>query len=265
MTETPWDVRRFVRLGSTNDWLLEQARAGAAAGTVAVADYQQSGRGRLGRRWEAPPGTSLLVSVLLRPLAPAASLYPATAAVALSFADACAEVAGVVPEVKWPNDLLVGDRKLAGVLAESNPAAPGGRAGSVALVVGVGCNVSWDGPDGATSLRRNAGRDVDRDELLAAYLGALGRRAGLLDDRAGRELVVDELRRRCATIGRAVGVRLAGPAAEELTGVAEAVDDHGRLVVRHEGGTTAVSAGDVVHLRPFEMPPTAKGSAVRPG
>lgn len=270
MTEVRWDVRRFATLPSTNDWLLTEARGGAPAGTVAVADHQRAGRGRLGRRWEAPAGTSLLVSVLLRPLAPADGLYPVTASVALAAADACAAVAGVGPDVKWPNDLLVDDRKLAGVLAESDPGAPGGRPGAVAVVVGMGCNVNWDGPDGGTSLRRVAGREVDRDALLEAYLAALGSRAGSLDEPAGRRAVLDELRGRCATLGRPVRVTLAAspaaasPAAAELTGVAVGIDDVGRLIVQHEGGTTAVAAGDVAHLRPLGSP-RASGSGSPPG
>ena len=257
MTELRWDVRRFATLPSTNDWLLAQARAGARAGTVAVADHQRAGRGRLGRRWEAPPGTSLLVSVLLRPLAPLDELYPVTAAVALAAADACVEVAGVAPRVKWPNDLLVDERKLAGVLAESDAAAPGGRAGSVAVVVGLGCNVNWDGPEGATSLRRASGRAVDREALLTAFLGALARRAGSLDEVAGRRSVLEELRRRCATLGRCVRATIgAGGGAAERTGVAVAIDEGGRLLVEHDGTTTALAAGDVVHLRSLAAPAT---------
>ncbi len=267
MTGALWDVRRFATVRSTNDWLLAAARSGGASGMVAVADHQDAGRGRLGRHWEAPPGSSLLVSVLLRPVAPPGELYPVTGSVALAAADACAAVAGVTPEVKWPNDLLVGNRKLAGVLAETDPGAPGGRPGSVAVVAGLGCNVNWDGPPGATSLRRCAGHDVDREALLAAYLEALGRRAGTLDDPAGRRAIVDELRSRCVTVGRPVRVSLGGGAsaggAHELVGTAAAIDDVGRLVVEHGGRHTAVAAGDVVHLRPEEAPGVA-GGAPRP-
>jgi BirA family biotin operon repressor/biotin-[acetyl-CoA-carboxylase] ligase len=149
------DVRRFDSLDSTNTYLLAEARSGVPEGVVAVAEHQTAGRGRLGRRWEAPPGTCLLVSVLLRPVLEPGQLHLCTSAVALAAADACAAVAGVSPAVKWPNDLLVRGRKLAGVLAESDPAAPGGPEGSVAVVVGVGCNVDWPGPEeaGGISLR----------------------------------------------------------------------------------------------------------------
>ena len=111
-------VREFDELDSTNRYLLEEARRGSPEGVVAVADHQTAGRGRLGRTWEAPPGSSLLMSVLLRPPLEAPQLYLATAAVALSTAAACRRAAGTDARCKWPNDLVVDDRKLAGVLAE---------------------------------------------------------------------------------------------------------------------------------------------------
>ncbi|MGH8987434.1 MAG: biotin--[acetyl-CoA-carboxylase] ligase, partial [Acidimicrobiales bacterium] len=177
MTAVGWDVRHFATLPSTNDWLLERAREGAPAGLVAVADHQSAGRGRMGRRWEAPAGSCLLVSVLLRPLAAVSELFACTAAAALETSDACRRLAGVEPDVKWPNDLVVGDAKVAGILAESDAGAPGGRAGSVAVVVGVGCNLDWS-PPGATSLAAHARGPVGRDALLDALLEGLAARAG---------------------------------------------------------------------------------------
>lgn len=244
------DVRRFASLGSTNAYLLEEARRGAPAGVVAVADHQTAGRGRLGRRWEAPPGTCLLASVLLRPALEPGELHLCTAVVALAAADACERAAGVVPAVKWPNDLLCGGRKVAGVLGESDPGAPGGPAGSVAVVVGVGVNVDWPGPDGAggTSLSAEAGRPVDREAVLAALLASVRRRAPSLDTAAGRRALAAELRRRCATVGTPVRVELAG---RTVLGTAVDCTDAGHLVVEIPGGAReVVAAGDVVHLRP---------------
>lgn len=243
-----WDVRRFSSLPSTNDWLLAQARAGAGAGAVAVADHQSAGRGRLGRRWEAPPGRCLLVSVLLRPIVPPGGLFASTAALALAAVDGCAAVAGVEPGIKWPNDLLIGDEKVAGILAESDAAAPGGRPGSIAVVAGLGCNLDWDDPPGATCLAAHAGRPIDRDALLDALLDALAPRVGLLDSEDGRRRTLDELRARCVTLGRRVQVDMAG--AGTLTGTATAIDADGRLVVTTGSGDIGVAAGDVVHLRP---------------
>jgi BirA family biotin operon repressor/biotin-[acetyl-CoA-carboxylase] ligase len=245
------DVRRFDTIDSTNRYLLDEARAGAPEGVVALADHQSAGRGRLGRTWEAPPGASLLVSVLLRPGLPATQLFLCTVLTALAGADACAELAGVRPELKWPNDLLVGDKKLAGILAESAPAPPGGPAAPAAVVVGMGVNIDWPGPPGAggTSLREASGRTVDRLELLSALLDNLDRRRGELDTEQDRAALLAEFRARCATLGRAVRVTLA---AESLAGTAVAITEAGHLVIESQGGRRAVAAGDVVHVRPAE-------------
>ena len=247
------DVRWFAEIDSTNRWVLEQARAGAPEGLVAVADHQTAGRGRLGRTWTAPPGGSLLASILLRPDLPPDSLHLVTAAVALSAADACRAVAGVEPELKWPNDLLVGGRKLAGVLAEADLAGAGAGGGAV-VVAGIGLNVNWPGPlpeelqATATSLDRAAGREVDREALLVELLvGVEGRYAGLSQER-GRAGLASEYRARCTTIGRVVRVDLAD---ESFTGTACDVTDGGQLLVTTDACLRTVGAGDVVHLRPL--------------
>ncbi len=126
------DIRRFDSIDSTNRYLLDEARRGAPDGVVAVADHQSAGRGRLGRSWEAPPGSNLLLSVLLRPDLPVGDRHLASAAVALAAAEAVDAVTGVRVGIKWPNDLLGPDgRKLAGVLAEADlgVAADGGAVG----------------------------------------------------------------------------------------------------------------------------------------
>lgn len=226
-------IHHFAELDSTNRYLLEEGRRGVAEGLVAVADVQTAGRGRLDRRWEAPPGSSLLVSVLLRS-APEPGRAVMAAGVAL--ARAVGDVAGVATGLKWPNDLVVGDRKLAGILAE--------RAGG-ALVVGAGCNVNWNSfpPElaaTATACNLEAGRVVDGDALLRAYLGAL---AQALDAGAA---VVDAYRARLATLGRRVRVERPDGTFE---GEATAVADDGALVVRDNTGTVrTVTAADVVHL-----------------
>jgi BirA family transcriptional regulator, biotin operon repressor / biotin---[acetyl-CoA-carboxylase] ligase len=137
-----WDVHRLDEVDSTNSYVRRLARHGAAAGLVAVADHQTAGRGRLDRRWESPPGANLLTSVLLRPACAAEDVHLCAGAVALAAVQACREVAGVEPVLKWPNDLLLGGAKLAGVLAEAE------FAGSTlsAVIVGVGINVAWPGP-----------------------------------------------------------------------------------------------------------------------
>jgi BirA family transcriptional regulator, biotin operon repressor / biotin---[acetyl-CoA-carboxylase] ligase len=227
------DLRFLDEIDSTNRYARDAAAAGAAAGLVVVADFQTAGRGRLDRRWEAASGTALLMSILLRVEdLPPTRFHLVTAAAALSVRDGCAEAGGFSPDLKWPNDLLVDDRKLAGILAES--AGP-------AVVVGIGCNVT-DSPPGAVSASDAAGRPVDREALLIGLLDALERWYGRWAD------VAAEYRATCATIGRAVRVEQAAGA---FDGLAEAIDPDGRLVVRRDdGGVVAVAAADVVHLRP---------------
>jgi BirA family biotin operon repressor/biotin-[acetyl-CoA-carboxylase] ligase len=242
-----WEIRRFPEIDSTNTYLLDQARQGAAEGLVAVAEHQTAGRGRLDRRWESPPGSNLLASVLLRPGCAADDLHLCSGAVALAAADACAEMAGVEAVLKWPNDLLVGGAKLAGVLAEAD--FDGTRLRGV--VVGIGLNVAWPGPAeaGGTCLDDTGGtaQPVDKGVLLDLLLEGLARRRPLLDEEAGRGILADEVRRRCATLGQRVRVTLPN---EELTGIASAIDEAGHLVVDTGSGRRLVSAGDVVHLRP---------------
>jgi BirA family biotin operon repressor/biotin-[acetyl-CoA-carboxylase] ligase len=202
-------------------------------GTVAVADHQSAGRGRLGRTWEAAAGSSLLMSVLLEPDLPTDRLHLVTAAVALSGSDALAEVAGFTPVLKWPNDLLHDDRKLGGILAEADLPS---------VVVGIGINLNWDGavPNDGIAANQIAGRPVDRDAVLDALLRHLARRA---DDWEG---VASEFRRRCATLGRVVRIELND---ETFTGTATDVSDEGHLLVDVGMCLRTVTAGDVVHLR----------------
>jgi BirA family biotin operon repressor/biotin-[acetyl-CoA-carboxylase] ligase len=242
-----WYVHRFDEIDSTNAYLRRQARLGAPEGMVAVAEHQSAGRGRLDRRWESPPGASLLASVLFRPDLDPSELHLCTAAMALAAAEACRQVAGVGPVLKWPNDLLVSEEKLAGVLAEA--VFDGGPDGAAAVVVGLGLNIDWPGPPGAggTSLVELGAGPVDRAAVLGTLLDALSARRALLDSVTGRREVVAELRNRCATLGRRVRVELA---AEAVIGVATEIDDAGHLVVLTSAGPRTVSAGDVVHLRP---------------
>ena len=230
------EVRLFEELDSTNRYLLDQARAGAPEGLVAVAGHQHAGRGRLGRSWEAPPGTGLLLSVLLRPSLDPEDLHLVTLAVALAARSVCLSV-GVEPSLKWPNDLVVGDRKLAGILAESLPDPR-------AVVVGLGLNVSWS-PPGATSLGAE-GADRRPQDLVDGLLTHLEHALAALGSPEGRARAMVQYRAHSGTIGRVVAVELAGAT---VVGRAVAVDEHGRLVVEGEGRRRIVTAGDVVHLR----------------
>lgn len=210
--------------------MLDEARLGAREGTVAIADHQTAGRGRLGRTWEAPPGASLLMSVLLRPGLPPERRHLITAAVALSGADAVAEAG---PEVKWPNDLFIGDQKVAGVLAEVD---------GDAVVVGIGINLNWEGDPPANGIAVNQviGRTVDRETVVIALLAGIERRYGDWD------AVAREYRERCTTVGRDVRVELAD---ETFTGTVADLTADGHLLVDVGMCLREVAAGDVVHLR----------------
>jgi BirA family biotin operon repressor/biotin-[acetyl-CoA-carboxylase] ligase len=235
------DVHWFEVVDSTNRYLLRRAELGAVSGEVAVADEQTAGRGRLGRSWVAPPGSALLVSVLLRPTLAPERMHLVTLAAGLAALDAldALDAVGAVGAVgarkgsdrtglKWPNDVVVGDRKVAGILAEA------GNGG--ALVVGMGCNVRPDAL--APELREIAAAvAVDREDLLVEWLRAYDARLDALDH------VVADAVARSATIGRRVRVELGR---ETFEGNADGLTEEGYLVVDGR----AVSAGDVVHLRP---------------
>jgi len=245
MTHQDFAVERFDVIDSTNTYLLDRARSGAPSGLVAVADHQTAGRGRLDRRWESPAGAALLMSVLLRaPLEPA-QLHLATAAVALSAVVAAEQACGLAPGLKWPNDLVIDDAKVAGILAEVDLSAPDGLP---AIVVGIGVNLTWPGPPGVggTCLLDATGVTVDRDEILGLLLAQLSGRLEQLADDAGRRRLLADLESRLVTIGRMVRVELADG---ELVGRAVGLSGDGHLLVEGADGIHEVSAGDVVHLR----------------
>jgi BirA family transcriptional regulator, biotin operon repressor / biotin---[acetyl-CoA-carboxylase] ligase len=246
--------------GSTNADLLARAVAapGSAEGQVLAAEEQTAGRGRLGRSWSSVPGASLTFSVLLRP-APVPQgrrgWLPLLAGVAV--VSAVRAVAGVDAVLKWPNDVLVGERKLAGILAEQSPDGS-------AVVIGTGLNVATPAealpvsPAGlpATSLLAE-GAAVSRETLLIAILGQL--EAWYLAFRAdpdpARSGVLDAYRSLCATLGQPVRVEL--PVGRVVTGVASDIDSDGRLLIAGDSGDslTPVSAGDVIHVRPETVRP----------
>jgi BirA family biotin operon repressor/biotin-[acetyl-CoA-carboxylase] ligase len=239
--------------GSTNADLIAAARAGAAAGLVLVAEEQTAGRGRLDRSWHSQPGAALTFSVLLRPngVPPAARGWlPLLTGVAV--AAAVEAQTGVQASLKWPNDVLAAGAeapgKLAGILAE--------QAGD-AIVVGVGLNVSASRdelPSGhATSLWLAGAANPDRQAILIAVLREFERRyLGWTSSSAPGDATVSGLRAAylsfCSTIGRDVRVEL--PGGGVLAGRATGVDAAGCLLVSATDGRHAVSAGDVVHVRP---------------
>jgi BirA family biotin operon repressor/biotin-[acetyl-CoA-carboxylase] ligase len=223
-----WHVRVVDETGSTNTDLLAAASAGAPDRSVLVARHQTAGRGRLDRRWDAPPGANLLVSLLFRDLPP--HLNELTQRVALAAADAVAATSGLRVGLKWPNDLLVDGAKLAGVLAQAG--ATGGAVDHV--VVGIGINVGW-APEGGARV----GDGVDPLELLHTMLRAFDALPADVHERYRSSLV---------TIGQRV--RVERPT-DVLEGRAVDVGRDGRLAVTDDAGVVHhLDTGDVVHLRP---------------
>lgn len=239
----PWrEVRVLESIGSTNDYVATLARAGEREGLVVVAEHQFLGRGRLDRTWTSPPRAGLTFSLLLRPatVTPAARPWLPMLLAAVA-SEALSGRCDLDVVLKWPNDLLVGGRKVGGVLAEST---------GDAVVVGFGVNVSTTRDElpreDATSLVLETGGVVDRTPVLLALLRAMGPAYAAWTGDA--EEAAERYRRRCDTVGRPVRVTL--PGERTLDGEATGVDTAGRLVVTSaDGSRTAVSAGDVVHVR----------------
>jgi BirA family biotin operon repressor/biotin-[acetyl-CoA-carboxylase] ligase len=232
---TGWHVHHVQETGSTNADLVELARAGAVHHSVIVADHQTAGRGRLDRKWEAPPGANLLVSILFKPSL-FRPLHHFTHIVGLAARNASNNLFEVRPDLKWPNDLLIGDRKVAGILAQG---------GTDFVVVGIGVNVGW-APDGAARLgdqARGSNIELGPLDLLREMLAEVERLESLSNIEL-RALYESQL----ATIGRRVRVELANGVIVE--GTAIGIDDEARLTVRLESGETiSVDVGDVIHLR----------------
>lgn len=226
--------------GSTNADLVARSAGGEdIAGAVLIAEHQSAGRGRHGRRWSAPPRTQISMSVGVDTTGVAPDRW---GWLPLLTGLAVAETVGVDATVKWPNDVLVDNRKLAGILAEV--AAP-------VVIVGIGLNVGFDAGDlpdpNAVSLSM-LGHDVDRTELAAALLRTLGER--IEQWRAGDAALVTDYREISSTIGTRVRALLPGD--DEIIGIATDVDDGGRLIIESEGTPVSVSAGDITHLRPAD-------------
>ena len=239
MTRLQWNVEHLDHVDSTNSWLARRARDGAREGEVVYADFQSAGRGRLDREWVAPVGSSLLCSVLLEPAVMSDQLQLVVVAVALSMAEALERLSGVRPSLKWPNDLMYGDAKVAGVLAEVVGAQ---------IVVGLGVNLSVVDPtyESATTVLAATGVVLSPLDVLDAYLAALSQRRGLLDSPEGCASVRREFIAHLATLGRRVRVELAGGV---LRGRAVDVTETGSLLVETDDQIRVVNAGDVVHLR----------------
>ena len=226
--------RHYRRTDSTNRRARELVDAGAPSGTVVTADEQSAGRGRRGRAWSAPPGKALLYSVVLRPLEARHALLPL--AVPVAVCEAIESVAPVRCEIKWPNDVWIDERKVAGILIESRPPEW--------AVIGIGVNIAIEAGEfppelrwPATSVGHGVSVEATLEPLnasLAAWTQAPPRRA------------VDAYRGRDALRGRAVSWEDGPPGIERGRGTADGIDDRGDLVVDAEGGgRVGLGAGEV--------------------
>jgi BirA family transcriptional regulator, biotin operon repressor / biotin---[acetyl-CoA-carboxylase] ligase len=246
-----WQELRVVATApSTNDLVADLARAGAPEGTVLLTEHQGAGRGRLDRTWITPARAALTLSALLRPAKVPASHWPwLPLLTGVAVADSLRRTAEVDAQLKWPNDVLIAERKVAGILVERVETSRG-----PAAVVGIGVNVSTRHDElpvaSATSLALEHAATTDRSVLVRSLLRIL---AALYADWAGRGGdpaggLADAYARRCSTLGRVVRVEL--PTGQPVVGLAREVDAAGRLVVAAADGTlTALSAGDVTHVR----------------
>jgi BirA family biotin operon repressor/biotin-[acetyl-CoA-carboxylase] ligase len=241
-----WRVEHFDVLDSTNTWLAARAAEGAPEGLVALADFQSAGRGRLDRRWESPAGASMLCSMLLRPDVSPDLLQLVVASVALSARSALVRLSGVRPALKWPNDLIVKDAKIAGLLAEIVAVDE-----HLAVVVGIGVNLTYEGPESvtSTSVRAESGVTITAPALLDIVLEELEERRALLDSADGQTALRDEYQRALVTLGQTVRVERSH---DVIIGRAESVDEFGQLVVRADDVVHVISVGDVVHVRAHE-------------
>ena len=243
------DIRVFTETTSTNDVIEKLARDGAKEGVVVFAETQSKGRGRLGRRWISPRGKGLWFSILLRPALPPQSVTRVTIASATAVARAIRKQTGLAAQIKWPNDILFGEKKAAGILTELN--AELDTIKYVILGIGVDVNLAADDlPPAlkpiATSLRIEGGQTFSRAALAAEILKQFDydyRRilSGDFDE------VADEWVSQCSTIGRHVSIQL-GP--ETVHGRAEALDSDGALLLRtSHGRLERIMGGDVTVLK----------------
>jgi BirA family biotin operon repressor/biotin-[acetyl-CoA-carboxylase] ligase len=243
-------VRYFSSIGSTNDAAMSLAADGHLEGAVVIAETQTSGRGRLGRVWFSPPGAGLYVSVILAPrlarLDPDRATALLTLAAAVALAESIQRVTGLAPAIKWPNDLLVGRRKLAGILAEG--VSSSATAFPQSVVLGFGINVSTAAyplelSARVTSIESELGRAVDRAQLCAEALAALSSRyEDLLDARF--DAILGAWRSRAPAVR---GARVSWVAADgPVSGTTIDIDERGALLVAARNRIERIVGGEVL-------------------
>jgi BirA family biotin operon repressor/biotin-[acetyl-CoA-carboxylase] ligase len=238
------DVRVFQETSSTNDVVEKLARDGVAEGVVVFAESQTKGRGRLGRKWISPAGQGLWFSVLLRPQLPPGSVTQLTIAAATAVARAIRVQTGLLPQIKWPNDIWIQNKKVAGILTELS--AELDRVRYVVIGIGVDVNVREFPPElatVATSLSESAGRPFVRAEIAAAILQELDGDYARIKHGEFAALA-EEWEQQCITLGQRVQIHIGD---RKLTGRAESLDNDGALLLRTDHGhLERIVGGDVV-------------------
>ena len=243
------EVLLFDSVDSTNRIALEMASMGVPGGMVILAEAQEKGRGRLGRAWFSPKGVNLYLSLLLRPYQESRELPLFSLATSVALVKAIEAETGLAPRIKWPNDVLVNDKKVAGILLESE--SDGAQTPS--LVIGIGVNVNMEADDFppelrpiATSLKTALGKQIDRDDLLIALLDALADQFLLLEE-GKKGLLIESVNRYSQTLGKKVRVDTPRQAFE---GWAEEIEEDGALRIRlGDGSRRKIMVGDITHLR----------------
>lgn len=242
------EILYFEKVGSTNALAMDIAEK-VTDGTVVLADSQEKGKGRLGRIWLSPPGVNVYLSVILKPALTSRDAALLTFMAAVAGAHALRRTSGLEVRIKWPNDLVVSERKLGGILTETKIE----RQRILVAVIGIGLNVNMDidaFPEDllhtATSVKIETGRIFSREMIIAEILNEMDRWYTELKGKK-REILLHEWQRLTSTLGRHV-TALVGK--EAYTGLADSVDDEGRLIIRLPSGRTRkISSGDITILR----------------
>jgi BirA family biotin operon repressor/biotin-[acetyl-CoA-carboxylase] ligase len=239
------EIQVFKETTSTNDVAARLAWGGAGEGAVVFAEAQSKGRGRLGRVWLSPAGKGLWFTVVLRPKIPPSHATQLTVAAATALARAITQQTGIVPDIKWPNDILIRGRKVAGILTEMDAEVERVKE----LLLGIGMDVNLESADFpvalrkiATSLQIETGQKVNRAELAVAILRELDRDYDLVK-KGQFQALAEQWEERCSTLGRQVSIRVGD---RVIRGRAESLDDDGALLVRSpHGHLQRIIGGDV--------------------
>ncbi len=240
------DIKYYPSLASTNELAMQLIKSGASAGTLILADHQSNGKGRNGHNWESEVGVNLLFSLILKPQVPTHRLPVMSLLCALAVSQALASHTELTPEIKWPNDVLLDGRKVCGILNESTIM---GKEASY-VILGIGCNVNQtifpeDLAQSATSLKLATGKEFDRKALLTdilKYLWPLYKDVERGDYKAHLGLWTGY----CRMLGKEIEYIQQG---QTQSGIAEDIDENGRLVVRHSDENRVLSQAEISKIK----------------